>query len=54
MPDYLKQAPWNAPAASSPVRRRVSEMLSRIEREGEHALRRYSPSSTAGRRAASS
>jgi short chain dehydrogenase len=42
VPDYLKQAAWNTPAASLTVRRRVSEMLGRIEREGEHAVRRYS------------
>ena len=42
MPDYLKQAAWNTPASSLTVRRRVSEMLGRIEREGEHAVRRYS------------
>ena len=42
MPDYLKHAAWNTPASSLAVRRRVSEMLGRIEREGEHAVRRYS------------
>ena len=42
MPDYLKQAAWNEPAASLAVRRRVSEMLGRIDREGEAAIRRYS------------
>jgi sulfopropanediol 3-dehydrogenase len=39
---YLKQAAWAAPAASLSVRTRVSEMLARIERQGERALRRYS------------
>jgi sulfopropanediol 3-dehydrogenase len=39
---YLKQAPWHAPAASAEVRGRVSELLSRIERGGERALRRIS------------
>jgi sulfopropanediol 3-dehydrogenase len=39
---YLKQGAWAAPAASLSVRTRVSEMLSRIERQGERALRRYS------------
>ena len=42
MPVYLKQSPWAAPAASMAVRYRVSEMLGRIERQGERALRRYS------------
>jgi sulfopropanediol 3-dehydrogenase len=42
VPDYLKQSAWNTPASSLTVRRRVSEMLGRIEREGEHAVRRYS------------
>jgi sulfopropanediol 3-dehydrogenase len=42
MPKYLKQSAWTAPEASLVVRRRVSEMLSRIERGGERALRRYS------------
>jgi sulfopropanediol 3-dehydrogenase len=41
MPVYLKRAPWT-PTADPAVRRRVSEMLSRIERDGERALRHYS------------
>jgi sulfopropanediol 3-dehydrogenase len=39
---YLKRSAWAAPAASLSVRTRVSEMLARIERQGERALRRYS------------
>lgn len=42
MPEYLKHAVWHAPAASAAVRQRVSEMLSRIERRGERAIRQYS------------
>ena len=42
MPVYLKEALWNAEAASAQIRGRVSEMLSRIEREGEAAVRRFS------------
>jgi sulfopropanediol 3-dehydrogenase len=42
MPEYLKHAVWHAPAASAAVRRQVSEMLARIERRGERAVRQYS------------
>jgi len=42
MPVYLKEAVWNAESGSASVRRRVSEMLSRIERDGDAAVRRYS------------
>jgi sulfopropanediol 3-dehydrogenase len=40
--EYLKRAEWHAPAASEAVRATVSEMLLRIEREGERAVRAYS------------
>jgi sulfopropanediol 3-dehydrogenase len=40
--EYLKQAPWHAPAAPAAVRDTVSEMLLRIERDGERAVRAYS------------
>jgi sulfopropanediol 3-dehydrogenase len=40
--EYLKRAEWHAPAASAEVRSTVSEMLLRIEREGERAVRAYS------------
>jgi sulfopropanediol 3-dehydrogenase len=42
MPEYLKAADWQAPEASAAVRRIVSEMLGRIERDGERAIRHYS------------
>jgi sulfopropanediol 3-dehydrogenase len=42
VPEYLKQAPWHSPTISAEVRRTVSEMLLRIERDGEEALRAYS------------
>ena len=42
MPVHLKRGAWTPPAASLSVRTRVSEMLARIERQGERALRRYS------------
>jgi sulfopropanediol 3-dehydrogenase len=42
VPEYLKRAEWHAPAASAAVRTTVSEMLLRIEREGERAVRAYS------------
>jgi sulfopropanediol 3-dehydrogenase len=41
-PQYLKQAPWDTPAAADAVRARVSELLRAIERGGEAALRRIS------------
>jgi sulfopropanediol 3-dehydrogenase len=40
--NYLKQAPWHAPAAAAGVRARVSELLLEIERGGERAVRRIS------------
>jgi sulfopropanediol 3-dehydrogenase len=40
--EYLKRADWHAPAASAAIRATVSEMLLRIEREGERAVRAYS------------
>jgi len=40
--EYLKQAPWHSPQASTQVRERVSEMLLRIDREREAAIRAYS------------
>ena len=40
--EYLKRAPWHSPTASAEVRRTVSEMLLRIERRGESAVRAYS------------
>jgi len=42
MPRYLKQAPMYSGQATEEVRRTVSEMLSRIERGGEKAIREYS------------
>ena len=42
MTEYLKRAEWHAPAATAAVRRTVSEMLLRIERDGERAVRAYS------------
>jgi len=42
MATYLKQAPWHSPTDSEAVRTTVSEMLLRIEREGENAVRAYS------------
>jgi sulfopropanediol 3-dehydrogenase len=42
MPEYLKQAPMYSAEASQDVRRTVSEMLLRIERDGEAAIRHYS------------
>ena len=44
MAEYLKAATWHAPEASLAVRRTVSEMLARIERKGESAVREYSES----------
>jgi sulfopropanediol 3-dehydrogenase len=40
--DYLKQAPMYVAGASERVRGTVSEMLSRIERDGADAVRHYS------------
>ena len=42
MAKYLKQAPWHSPTDSEAVRATVSEMLLKIEREGESAVRAYS------------
>jgi sulfopropanediol 3-dehydrogenase len=42
MAERLKWAVWHAPAVSAKVRVTVSEMLLRIEREGERAVRAYS------------
>ncbi|MBS1887536.1 MAG: histidinol dehydrogenase [Actinobacteria bacterium] len=42
MTEYLKQAPIYSAQVTEDVRRTVSEMLSRIEREGEMAIRAYS------------
>jgi len=42
MAEYLKQAPAPPPEASEELRRRVSEMLSDIERRGEAAVRELS------------
>ena len=42
MTRYLKQAPLYSRAATEEVRRTVSEMLGRIERDGIRAIRRYS------------
>lgn len=42
MAEYLKQAPWQPPAASEEVKRTVEQMLERIEREGIDAVREYS------------
>src|SRR5581483_11661568 len=39
---YLKQAPMHSAEVSEAVKATVSEMLSRIEREGESAVRSYS------------
>jgi sulfopropanediol 3-dehydrogenase len=40
--EYLKQAPLYSREVTDEVRRTVSEMLSRIEREGAEAIRHYS------------
>ncbi len=42
MAEHLKRAPWDTPAVSGQVRQTVSEMLLRIERSGEAAVREYS------------
>lgn len=42
MPEYLKQSPMYSDQVTAEVRRTVSEMLLRIERCGEPAIRRYS------------
>lgn len=42
MIEYLKQAPWHSPSVSDDVRRTVSEMLARIEKDPEREIRRYS------------
>src|SRR5207248_6919621 len=42
MVEYLKQAPRYSAQATEQVRRTVSEMLLRIQREGEDAIRQYS------------
>ena len=42
MTEYLKQAPVYSQAVTDEVRRTVSEMLLRIDREGEAAIRHYS------------
>jgi sulfopropanediol 3-dehydrogenase len=42
MPHYLKQAPMYDPQLGEEVRRRVSDMLSTIERRGIDAIRDYS------------
>jgi sulfopropanediol 3-dehydrogenase len=42
MARYLKRAPMYSPEVSEAVKATVSEMLSRIEREGESAVRTYS------------
>jgi sulfopropanediol 3-dehydrogenase len=42
MTEYLKQAPLYSAQVTEDVRRTVSEMLSRIERQGETAIRAYS------------
>jgi sulfopropanediol 3-dehydrogenase len=42
MVEYLKQEPMYAPAGSESVRRTVSEMLARIQRDGVDAIRAYS------------
>jgi sulfopropanediol 3-dehydrogenase len=42
MPEYLKRSPMYSQQVTEDVRRTVSEMLLRIEREGEKAIRRYS------------
>jgi sulfopropanediol 3-dehydrogenase len=42
MTEYLKEAPMYTCEQSDEVRRTVSEMLARIEREGEAAVRQYS------------
>jgi sulfopropanediol 3-dehydrogenase len=44
MAECLKSAAWPTPEGSSAVRRTVSEMLLRIERSGERAIREYSQS----------
>ena len=41
-PEYLKQAPLYSEQANDEVRRTVGEMLARIRREGEKAIREYS------------
>jgi sulfopropanediol 3-dehydrogenase len=40
--EYLKQAPWESRQVTDEVRRTVSEMLSRIERDPDGAIRAYS------------
>lgn len=42
MTEYLKQAPLYSEQVSAQVRDTVSEMLARIERDGEQAIRHYS------------
>ena len=42
MIEYLKEAPWHSRGVSEDVRSTVSEMLSRIERNPEREIRRYS------------
>lgn len=42
MTEYLKQAPLSSEQVTEEVRRAVSEMLSRIERERVERIRRYS------------
>ncbi|HEY1367561.1 MAG TPA: histidinol dehydrogenase [Gaiellaceae bacterium] len=42
MAEYLKRAPARAPEVDDEVRRTVTEMLLRIERDGIDAVRRYS------------
>jgi sulfopropanediol 3-dehydrogenase len=42
MIEYLKQAPWHSPSVSDDVRRTVSQMLARIEKDPEQEIRRYS------------
>ena len=42
MAEYLKQTPMHSEDASEEVRRTVAEMLQRIERDGEAAVRYYS------------
>lgn len=41
-PEYLKQAPLNSDQVTDHVRKTVSEMLLRIRRDGERAIRDYS------------
>jgi len=42
MPEFLKEAPFSAPASDPNVAATVSEMLLRIRAEGERAIRAYS------------